>query len=223
METFTFRKIDFSDKETMEQIYRLRFDVYCRECSFIKETDYPDERETDQYDAQSIHFGAFNSYGEIIGTLRMIKPAPLALPIQSYCPDITLQKDVSSVEISRLIISRKLRRRANDKMYYEPEVEDRVIRNAQNQEFIRRARPMAFGLYREMYRESKAQGIVHWYTLMEKALWLLLSLHGFKFHCIGKEVDFYGPVAPYLGDAVEIEHEVRKKYPQFFDYFVNQK
>lgn len=220
MENFVFKKIDFNDSAMMEQLYRLRFEVYCRECNFIREADYPRQREQDEHDAQSVHFAAFNSYGEVVGTLRMILPGALPLPIKTHCPDIHFE-GTSYAEISRLVISRRLRRRAQDQLYYEPQVED--IKVASNSgEFLRRARPMAFGLYREMYRESKRLGTERWYTLMEKGLWLLLAIHGFKFESIGDEVDFYGLVRPYLGKVSVIEQDVQKKFPQFFEYFVEK-
>ncbi len=220
-EYFKFKKVDFNDKEMMQQLYRLRFDVYCHECNFIKAEDYPQGFESDEYDPQSVHFAAINDFNEVIGTLRIILPRPLPLPIRHHCPNLILENEENCIEISRLVISRKLRRRVDDKLYYGPQVEDKIIQQ-ENKEFMRRAKPMAFGLYREMYRECKARGITHWYTLMEKPLRLLLSLHGFKFNCVGDAVDFYGPVYPHLGKTSEIEEEVKKKFPQFFDYFVEQ-
>ena len=55
MENFEFKKIELNDQKMMEQIYRLRFEVYCKECGFIKEEDYPEGIEQDSYDAQSLH------------------------------------------------------------------------------------------------------------------------------------------------------------------------
>jgi N-acyl amino acid synthase of PEP-CTERM/exosortase system len=223
---FTYKKVDYNDPKLMEQIYRLRFEVYCYECGFIKAADYPDGLEIDEYDAQATHFAAINDDGDLIGTIRMIHPGRALLPIEQHCPQIVLSRKIvpdskiNFTEISRLIISKRLRRRKNDAMYYEPQVEDQKMIDAQNQEFIRRARPMAFGLYREMYQESKRKGITNWYSLMEKSLWLLLRLHGFRFDAIGEEVDVYGPVRPYMANIPEIEEEVYRKFPQFYEYFV---
>lgn len=219
-EPFQYKKIELSDSAMMEQIYRLRYQVYCNECQFIKAEDYPDGIEIDEYDPQSVHFAAINQFNEVIGTMRMILPGALKLPIEGHCPNLQLEEKIHCAEVSRFIISRRLRRRANDKMYYEPQVEDKKIITADNIEFMRRAKPMAFGLYRALYQESKSRGITHWYTLMEKSLCILLSIHGFKFTSIGEAVDFYGPVQPYMGKMSEIEVEVKKKFPQFFDYFV---
>lgn len=224
MEKFYFRKVELHEKEWMEKIYQLRFQVYCHECHFLNAHDYPSGLEIDGYDQQSIHFAAVNEDGDVVGTMRMILPGKEIFPIEKHCPNIVIQKDafpgiINFAEISRLVITKNMRRRKNDGMYYEPEIDDRKVTDDNHNEFLRRAKPMAFGLYRELYQESKRSGITHWYSLMEKSLWLLLRMHGFKFIPIGEEVDVYGPVRPYLGKVPEIEEEVFRKFPQFYEYF----
>ena len=228
MEPFTFKKINFDDNVLMEKIYRLRFQVYCLECGFIKAQDYPDGIEMDEYDPQSVHFAAFDQNGEVVGTMRLILPGPCPLPIQCHCPGLDIPGDLTSsnnggcAEISRLVISKQLRRRRDDGMYYEPQVDDRKVVDSIKNEFFRRAKPMAFGLYREMYHESKCRGISRWYALMEKSLWLLLRIHGFHFDCIGEQVDVYGPVNPYVGFLPVIETDLRAKFPKFYEYFAGK-
>ena len=79
---------------------------------------------------------------------------------------------------------------------------------------------MAFGLYRAMYQESKRTGILYWLALMEKSLWKLLSIHGLVFRPIGPEVDFLGPVRPYLAEIRQLEGGIASRFPQFLEYFV---
>jgi N-acyl amino acid synthase of PEP-CTERM/exosortase system len=223
-EYFTFTKVERSNKALMEQVFRLRYQVYCLECNFLKPEDYPDGIEMDEYDDQSVHFAAMNEDGQVIGTMRLILQGKHIFPVEHHCPGIVIDKtglpQVSYAEISRLVISKKLRRRKNDELYYEPQIEDVKVTTAENIQFLRRAKPMAFGLYREAYQESKRIGITHWYSLMEKSLWLLLRIHGFVFEPIGEEVDVYGPVRPYIGKITQIEAEVQKKFPKFFEYFM---
>jgi len=225
METFTFKKVDRDDTKLMEQIYRLRYQVYCNECGFLKAEDYPDGIETDKYDPQSVHFAAMSTRGDVIGTMRMILPGEHIFPIQEHCPDVVVDyqapEGMGATEISRLVISKQLRRRKDDGLFYEPQIEDRKVTDPMKNEFFRRAKPMAFGLYREMYHESKRRGISRWYALMEKSLWLLLRIHGFRFEAIGPQVDVYGPVNPYLGQLSIMEQEVKHKFPKFFEYFIS--
>ncbi len=201
----------------------MRYQVYCKECHFIREEDYPEGYETDEFDSCSLHFGGFDLDGRLIGSARLILPACEKFPIESHCEKLGI--DWSKIdrnqcsEVSRLTISKLYRRRANDGLYYESQVEDKRVEDG-GQIFMRRVRPMAFGLYREMYQESKRQGIKYWFALMEKSLWLLLKIHGFVFRPIGPEVDFYGMVTPYIADLGELERNVRAKFPQFYAYFM---
>jgi len=56
---------------------------------------------------------------------------------------------------------------------------------------------------------------------MEKGLWRLLYKQGLSFECIGDEVDYRGPVKPYLAVIENMEKEVRENFPKFYDYFCN--
>jgi N-acyl amino acid synthase of PEP-CTERM/exosortase system len=218
---FVFRKL--TKPEEMAEAFRLRFQVYCRECNFIQAEDYPQEYETDDLDKQSSHFGGYDEEGRLVGSVRLILPSCDHFPIEEHCPGLDVDRDKvpreQCAEISRLTISKLYRRRANDGMYYAPQVQDKLVED-QGLYFMRRVRPMAFGLYREMYRESKRIGIRYWYALMEKSLWMLLKIHGFVFRPIGPEVDFYGMVTPYLADIQELERTVRAKFPPFYAYFI---
>ncbi len=217
---FTFRMIDSS--ENLNEIFRLRYQVYCKECNFIKEEDYPEGIEQDKYDPYSLHFVAEDSQG-IIGTARLVLDSNLKFPLEEHCNG-TLHIDKQSLprkntaEISRLVICKALRRRRNDGLYYTPESNENDNASEKEQLF-RRIRPMTFGLYREIYQESKRQGITHLLALMEKSLWILLRLHNFNFSPIGDEIDFYGPVRPYLNVIAQFEQEIRQKSPRLLEYF----
>ncbi|MBI5873807.1 MAG: PEP-CTERM/exosortase system-associated acyltransferase [Candidatus Omnitrophica bacterium] len=220
-EKFVFRKID--SPESLQESYRLRFQVYCKECNFIREEDYPQGYETDELDAHSLHFGGFDTEGRLIGAVRLITSSCDKFPIEEHCPKLDVDWGVvrrqECAEISRLTISKVYRRRSNDGLYYEPQVADMTVEE-KGQHFMRRVRPMAFGLYRAIYQECKRVGINHWFALMERSLWTLLKIHGFVFKPIGPEVNFYGTVAPYLADIPELEKSVYMKFPQFFAYFI---
>jgi len=222
LETFTFKKVD--SPELLQESFKLRFQVYCKECNFIKEEEYPQHFENDGFDEDSLHFVALDSIDTVVGAVRLILPRVTKFPIEDHCPHLEIDKNnfdrSKAAEVSRLVISKLLRRRSGDGLYYEQKIADKPSRDDQEGIFFRRIRPMAFGLYREMYHESKRRDIRYWFALMEKKLWLLLKLHGFIFKPIGEEVDFYGLVRPYLADLVEMENLVHGKFPKFFEYFM---
>jgi len=220
-EKFSFRKI--TTPELLHEAYRLRYQVYCEECHFINGSDYPLGYEMDKFDEHSVHFGGFDQEGRLIGAVRLILPACEKFPIEEHGPALNVDWSAvprrKSAEISRLAIAKLYRRRASDGLYYGPQVED-LHGSDGGTYFTRRVRPMAFGLYRAIYQESKRLKISHWFAFMEKPLWLLLKIHGFVFRPIGPEVEFYGLVSPYLAAIPEVEKSVHKKYPQFFEYFM---
>ena len=218
---FTFSKI--GSPEVLEEAFRLRYHVYCNERRFINPQDCPDGCEMDENDFHSVHFGAFVGRDQMIGVVRLILPTCGRFPLEDRCPGLVFGENLpprhECAEISRLTISKLYRRRANDGLYYEPQVEDRTVED-KGVYFLRRVRPMAFGLYREMYRASKRIGVRYWFALMEKTLWMLLKIHGFVFKPIGPEVDFYGLVMPYVADIQQLERDVRQKFPKFYEFFI---
>jgi N-acyl amino acid synthase of PEP-CTERM/exosortase system len=220
-EKFSFRKL--SSPGYLQEAYRLRFQVYCRECNFIKESDHPEGLETDGFDEYSAHFGAFDLQGRMVGGVRLILPASPRFPIEEHCSSLEIDRNQilrqTCAEVSRLTISKLYRRRAQDGLYYEAKVEDKHGEEG-GSSLVRRIRPMAFGLYRAMYHESKRGGIRYWLALMEKGLWKLLHIHGFVFHPIGPEVDFFGVARPYIGDLLDLETKIFVKFPKFFEYFM---
>ena len=222
---FTFGVID--NPELLQEAFRLRYQVYCHECNFIKEEDYPEGFEKDEYDPYSIEFFAQDSEG-MIGTARLVLDSPLGFPLEEHCKDnLTIDKNAlprnNCAEISRLVISKQYRRRRNDGMYYSPDYTDNPVAAAaaEKENLIKRIKPMTFGMFKELYQESKRRDIKYWYVLMEKSLHLLLRIHGFVFEPIGSEINFYGPVKPYLANLVDLEKSVQQKLPNLFHYFID--
>ena len=184
----SFRKVLPEEKHLMEQIFKLRYQVYTIERPFLSSEDYPDQLEQDDFDNQSVHFAAFDEEERILGSVRMILAHPRMVPVKKYCPGVSLEEicqPQKAAEISRLVISKKSRHmfRAN---------------NISEEEVV-------IGLCQAMYDECVAEGITHTFALMEKTLWHLLRRYGFQFHCLGHEVDVYGPVKPYVCAIAAIE------------------
>ena len=112
---FHTRAID-DDPRLLEQSYRLRYQVYCVERQFLDAADYPDQRETDEFDDDSVHLGAVDAVGELAGTARLIKANP-----QGFRCSVTarssprcrrsIRRTVVPVEVSRVAISRHYARR----------------------------------------------------------------------------------------------------------------
>lgn len=226
---FDFRIID--DTRYLQESYALRYEVYCNEQHFLAPEHYPSRLEIDPYDEHSIHVGAINREGGLVGTLRLVLPSSQGFPFHEHCQLFEEYDGVASpaspilssaAEISRLAVSKSYRRRANDGLYDLSSQED-IEAPAENESEIqhRRRRPeIILGLYKIMYQASKRQGVTHWFAAMEKTLLRLLYRYQFGFKPIGPEVDYYGPVTPYLAEVAQIEAGIRQRCPDMFAEFI---
>lgn len=227
---FAFACVD--GPEGIEECFRLRYEVFCAERGFLPCEDYPDRLERDAYDAHALHFLASHLDGEPAGTARLVLNGPLGLPMVPHCkvqqsfefladPQHPLKHRYA--EISRLAVSRGFRRRQGDTVYGGPPRTNRIPTSPP----ISRAAPapndvpeMVSGIFRLIYQESKRHGVTHWVVAMERSLQIMLKRMGIVFSPIGPEVDYYGPVRPYIAEIAAVERYVCRQRPDTRDYMV---
>lgn len=220
---FEFRKVG-DDPQLMQEIYRLRYKVYCEEWGFEKAEDHPGGIEQDGYDEHSAHFAAFwKDDGRLIGTVRLICHSEMGFPMFSHAnvdADLSFLGNDAVGEVSRLAISKELRRRVPDKALYDggiPEPEDES-----HQVFHERRKnenAIVLGLYRCLYKESIERGITHWYAVMARGLFLLLKKISINSRQIGPEVHYHGLRAPYIFDLAQIMKNLQENNLQLYNYF----
>ncbi len=218
MVQFHFRKV--VDKAELEEVFRLRYKVYCDEWGFEKAEDHPGGLEFDIFDSSSMHFISLNETGQIIGTIRIILNSEKGFPIENHC---TIDADLSHLnrqklgEISRLAVSKEFRKRFEDRFIYEGTQE---YIQPQSVAHERRTRhEIVIGLYKCIYIESKRLGLTHWYAVMAKGLYILLKRMGIIFKPVGPEKFYHGLRTPYLGNIADIEAEVSRLHPELFKEF----
>lgn len=206
----------------MEEVFRLRYQVYCTECGFEDPKDHTHGIEKDEYDEHATHFVAVHPEdNKIIGTVRLINNSVLGFPIEKFC---TVDLDTSKIpkddigEISRLAISKTFRRRVGDGVYggsdRVPGREDKSGDNRRDSNL-----PIVMGLLKAIYIESKCRGKINWYAAMERSLFLLLKRLGFVFHPIGGESNYHGYRTPYIIRIGTLDSEIAKKNPKLFKTF----
>lgn len=234
---FKFIQVN-NDPELLKKIYRLRYEVYCEETKFLNAGEYPDRMETDAYDLayRSLHFAAIDNEKNLAGSIRLILNSDLPFPLEKKCPSLFINiKKIpkgSIAEISRLVIQKTKRRRPEDGLFG---VESYLLQNEggvlnepgisppppRQQNHERRKQPVIIlGLYRAMYHASKKRNLTFWYAAMEKKLWYALKRFSFPFTPIGPEINYYGPVIPYLGDIAEIENVALQTSPKMLAYML---
>lgn len=223
---FDFRIID--DTKYLRDSYALRYDVYCSERHFLVSENYPSKLEIDHFDEHAIHIGAIDREDVLVGTVRLVLPSKRGLPLFKHCELFNKDIDYASLlcsttaEISRLAVSKSYRRRTNDGLYDLVSQEDAVPSTGNEDEAMhRRHKPeITLGLYKAMYQISKRRGITHWFAAMEETLLRLLYRYRSAFNPIGPQVDYYGPVTPYLAEITHIEAGIRQRCPEMFAEFV---
>ena len=124
-----FEIISGDTPENLLQIYRLRYEVYCKEGLIpgFDPKDYPDGLEYDEYDERSVHSLLMHKpSGLIAGTVRIILPdqheIDTKFPLEKFASDsfyaeIESLKSPSRIhlgEISRLILAPGFRRRKGE-------------------------------------------------------------------------------------------------------------
>ncbi len=205
-------------RELMNQIYRLRYEVYCNECHFLDPAQYSDGLEMDEYDPCSGHFAAFNHDGEIVGTVRLVQPVEhLLYPFESHCTvfdDFRFPERAQAGEISRLVVKKTYRRRRGDTL---EGVSSDFVHGPSSSPSPRYREQrgnsplLLLGMYKEMYKYSRRNGIRFWYAAMERSLARSLDKMGFKFVPIGPATDYYGPVTPHIVDLEELNERLQRE------------
>lgn len=219
---FAFRRLLSKEQEAEMfcEIAKLRYEVYCAECKYLSEQDYVSGLETDDYDGRSIQVSAENKDGQVVGTVRLVLAnAQQIFPFEEHCtvfPDFVFPPREECAEVSRLIVKKAFRRRAGDtlqgvtKEFQETGKAEDISPQTQSMTHRRKERrssspEIMLGMYREMYRYSRQNGIRYWYAAMEKGLARLLERMGFRFVPVGPETDYYGPVTTYIADLRQVE------------------
>src|SRR5208283_1875438 len=95
-----------TSQEELNDVFKLRYRVYCLERGYENADDYPEGIESDEYDPYSVHFIAYVESAPV-GTVRLILDNPIGLPVGRYCnTDLkAISPDTGRIaEISRLAV-----------------------------------------------------------------------------------------------------------------------
>ncbi|MEJ2610715.1 MAG: PEP-CTERM/exosortase system-associated acyltransferase [Candidatus Thiodiazotropha sp.] len=212
--------------EKLMAMYYLRYQVFCEERGIIPKHLCPRQLEIDEYDDVSFHFAAYhNQDNKLTGTVRLVRSDALEqLPLGKRCH---IDRDLLPIgidyakcaEISRLAVSKRIRRRASDGIYPQEKREEM----GSSALFEKRAKfpEIILGMYKALYHETKLHGIEHWFAAMEPSLVKLLRRINIQFKEIGPEVDYYGPVKPYIASVSDIEWSIYTHSSELFDSFTS--
>ena len=194
----------------LEEAFRVRYQVYCREFGYEREEDCPSGRETDAFDAQAWHAALVHRpSGMLAGYVRLVHAgagAPLhELPMEQHCRDSfthpTLRPDRldrdSICEVSRLMVHGLFRRRRGEAAMpfggtvvpgFPPE-QQRTFPLVAVSLFVAAT---VLGVH---YRKQ------HAFAMMEPSLVRILRQTGLAFTQVGEALDYHGWRAAYYIDS----------------------
>jgi N-acyl amino acid synthase of PEP-CTERM/exosortase system len=187
----------FSDA-LKDEVFSIRHQVYCEDLAF--EPRRPDKRESDEYDAQSLHMLIRNvRTGEFIGCTRIIRVRPddpqQLLPFELSCAK-TIDRSIidpatlprsSIAEISRLAIISPYRRRKG---------ESRTPASMSDSDFVMIIHPrfpfIPVALYFGTAELARLHGIETLFFLTEPRLANHFKKLGVQIQTIGAAIEHHG-------------------------------
>ncbi len=195
----------------VDEIYALRYQVYCLEHPFEDPAEFPDAREHDAFDPRSVHaLVRHRASGQCVGAVRLVLSGDdgrAAFPLEQHCgqalsPDVRATLAALSprrvAEISRFAVSRDFRRRYGESATPTGLSDESTYCDMDG----RRALPhITIGLFAAILRLSLDHGITHWLAVMEPTLLRLLKRFGITFPFIGASVNYHGVRQPTFSEV----------------------
>ncbi len=193
-----------------EQVYGIRYEVYCEEFAYEPKEAFPDKLERDVFDEYSTHcLIVHRQSGVAAGCVRLVNGSPEhLLPIEAHCAeavdsahlaDLQVHRHESS-ELSRLAVRKAFRRRHGETKT--------PLGGRLGSEFARnetRVFPLiAVAAYMAACAVGELTGRKRGYAMMEPFLPRLLRRSGIAFTSIGEPMDYHGMRAPYMTDVARV-------------------
>ncbi|MBV8883777.1 MAG: PEP-CTERM/exosortase system-associated acyltransferase [Chroococcidiopsidaceae cyanobacterium CP_BM_RX_35] len=192
-----FRLVIANTNKLREEVYKIRYRVYCQELNYKKEENCWNGMEQDIYDRRSIHCLLMHRSSKVYaGCVRLILADPDApkvsrLPLEKVCCRSLKPNNLPHYfygEVSRLAVMAEFR-----KCQEETQTTPISAAGIRFTEQERRYFPLIVtGLYLTAASISLEIGLDSAFTLMEPRLARHLRRFGIKFRQIGELVEFHG-------------------------------
>lgn len=212
-----------NEKEMKDKVFRTRYRVYCEEFAYESLDNFPDGKESDSFDAFSLHcLITHKETGLPAGCVRLVPAGPQTLlPFEEYCYDSLdheyingMNLDRNSVcEISRLAVDGAFRRRPHEEkdrfgyahgLKFEAE-EQRIF-------------PLiAVAAFLASTSLTVLTGKTNVFAMMEPFLPRLLKRSGIVFHRAGHDIDYHGIRAPYFITAQSALDNMKPELRELYD------
>lgn len=220
---FYYQRIPRTD-DRINDVYMLRYKVYCDEWGFENPEDHPGGVEIDEFDEYSSHFAVIRKDNdEMIGTTRIIFSSDRGFPLEGHAEiDQGALDGVNRSlvgEVSRLAVSKDYRRRYVDKVMFEFKEYDEDYEKQTTAERRKMDQEIVLNLYSCIYKECMERNMTHLIAVMADGLYLLLKRIGIVFTKIGPSTDYHGPRTPYICCIDTAMQNLKTKRPEIYERF----
>lgn len=200
-----FSVVQATTPQQLDQVFRIRYAVYCAENGLIAAAADAGGLERDVYDARSKHSLLIHKpSGRAVGTVRVVLPDEQepehSFPLQEVCdhPFLAQTGRMTSVcEISRLCMIKDFRRRARDgrilPAYYSPDDNER------EGALVRRVIPYApLGLLQAAFESALKARILDCLCVLDFEQLHTLEAMGMKYRVLGPQLGYLGQQQPVI-------------------------
>ena len=211
--------------EAINEVFEVRYQVYCIDRPFEDPKCFADKREHDSYDPRSAHaLIRHRMTRDTVATVRLVmagdKPEQADFPMEAACfhrMDKPAQEAIARArrdqmaEISRMAVSRDFRRRLSEDTSAFGMGENACYTDYENG---RRAMPyISLGLFAAILQMSVKHGVAHWMAVMEPSQLRLLKRFGVEFDHVGPVLEYHGLRRPAFTEAASLINGIKKRRP----------
>lgn len=211
--------------EAINEVFEVRYQVYCIDRPFEDPDCFVDKREHDEYDPRSTHaLIRHRITRDSVAAVRLVMagdhPEQADFPMEDHCihrmspraQDAFANAPRERVaEISRMAVSREFRRRLNEGDSASGVSDLVCYSDAENG---KRAMPyISLGLFSAILQMSVRHGITHWMAVMEPAQLRLLKRFGVEFDHVGPVLEYHGRRRPAFTEAASLIEGIKKRRP----------
>jgi len=190
--------------QQMDQVGHLRYRVYCEEFGYEPASAFPDKRETDQFDAYSVHCIVTHRRSKhAAGCVRMICASDdHALPLETYCLENVFVEYMDSLkgdrdrvcEVSRLAVDPAFRKRPGEDHTQLGEFNAMDCTHQEQRTFSL----IAIAAILAGFAISSLSNRTEIFTMMEPNLPRLLRRAGIPVAQAGEVTEYHGQRSPYF-------------------------
>lgn len=211
--------------EALNDVFAVRYQVYCIDRPFEDPSCFVDKREHDKYDPRSAHaLIRHRMTRDSVAAVRLIMAGdcqeqadfPMETPYVCRMEQAAQEAFAAAprkqvAEISRMAVSREFRRRLNEDESASGASDFACYSDSENG---RRAMPyISLGLFTAILQMSVRHDITHWMAMMEPSLLRLLKRFGVEFDHVGPVMEYHGRRRPAFTEAASLLAGIRKRRP----------